>query len=256
MKFNKIYANGCSFTCAGGINFSFVREKYKQILNIDLVDDYIQYAYPNVIGKKLNLDVVNQAASGGSINRLIRKTYQYFYDNRNEIEKTLFILELPPMWRDEIYCNKLDRFMNITWGTIKQATNDMTDVANGYDVSDIRQVHQNIQSYFYNFVNIDVEYKKSMNNLLGLIHFLKSNNIEVILIDNTLFKKFLLINNLKTNLNFVDFDNIEMQYWFIENKLTINDELGIKIDGHAGLEGNVQISNKVLDYLYNNKIFD
>jgi hypothetical protein len=252
MEFSKIYANGCSFTCAGGINFKFVRDKYKEILNIDLDEDYIKYAYPNIIGNELNIEVINQATSGGSINRLIRKTYQYVYDNKISIDNSLFILELPPMWRDEIYCNKLDRFMNVTWGTINMASNDMTDVANGYDYSDMQKVYENLKSYFYNFVNTDIEYKKSMNNLLGLIHFLKNNNITVLLIDNTLFEKFLRINNIHHNFNFVNFDNFEMQRWFIENKWTINDELGSNVDGHAGIEGNQKIAKKILNYLYKN----
>lgn len=257
MEFSKIYANGCSFTCAGGINFEFVRRKYKEILNIDLDDDYIKYAYPNIIGNEFNIEVINQSVSGGSVNRLIRKTYQYVYDNQSSISETLFILELPPMWRDEIYCNKLDRFMNVTSGTILMQSNEMKDIANGFDVTDIRKVHENLQSYFYNFVNTDIEYKKSMNNLLGLIHFLKHNDITVLLIDNTIFEKFLHINNTHHNFNFVKFDNFEMQEWFIKNKWTINDELGTKdVDGHAGINGNQQIANKILNYLYKNKIID
>ena len=251
-SFDKIYANGCSFTCAGGLNFIYVREQYKKVLNIDLQDDYLKYSYPNMIADKLNMDIVNEAFHGGSVNRLIRKTYQHIYDNQKHISNTLFILELPPMWRDEVYCNRLDRLMNVTWGTINVPDEDLTDVAAGYDRGDIKKINNDLQSYFYNFVNTDFEYKKSMNNVLGLLSFLKQNNIEFILIDNTFFEEFLQANNLKYNFHFVNFNNMQMQQWFSINKLTINDELNMKIDGHAGLHGNVKIANIVLDYL--NKI--
>lgn len=251
--FTKIYANGCSFTGAGGLNFEYIRKKYLEILGIRLDDDYIQYAYPNILGNELSIDVHNEATSGGSMNRLIRKTYQYVYDNQSTISETLFILELPPMWREEIYSNQLDRLMNVTWGTIKEPATDMTDVAAGYDIGDLKKIHKELESYFYNFINTDFEYKKSMNNFLGLMYFLKHKNINVILIDNTFFEEFLQTNNLKNDFNFVNFDNMQMCAWFAKNKLTINDELGIKIDGHAGINGNIQIANIVLRYLISNK---
>jgi hypothetical protein len=91
--FTKIYANGCSFTKAGGLDQSDIRQKYKKILNVDLDDDYIQYAYPNILSKKLKVPIINEAESGGSVNRLIRKTYEYVYKNQSTISETLFILE-------------------------------------------------------------------------------------------------------------------------------------------------------------------
>jgi hypothetical protein len=250
--FDTIYANGCSFTCAGGLNFQSVRDLYKKVLNMNLNEDYLQYSYPNLIAKELKLNIINEAFHGGSINRLIRKTYQYVYDNQSSVNKTLFILELPPMWRDEIYSNRFDRLMNITWGTIKFPNKDLTDVAAGYDAGDVQKISKDLQSYFYNFVNTDFEYKKSMNNLLGLISFLKVKTNNLILIDNTFFEEFLKTNNIKHDFNFVNFDNIQMQEWFIKNKLTINDELHVNIDGHAGIVGNELIANVVLKYLIKN----
>jgi hypothetical protein len=256
MKFNRIYANGCSFTGAGGLNFKHIRNRYKEILDIDLSDDYIQYAYPNIVAKTLNVDIINDAISGGSVNRLIRKTYQYVYDNQHTVSSNLFILEIPPMWRDEIYSNQLDRLMNTTWGSIKFPGNDLTDVAAGFDISDMQKIHKELQSYFYNFVNTDFEYKKSMNNMLGLIFFLKHKNIDVILIDNSFFENFLYKNSLEHNFNFVHFENLKMEDWFIQNKLRIDDELKIKIDSHAGLDGNKQIADIILKYLYTKKFIN
>ena len=58
---------------------------------------------------------------------------------------------------------------------------------------------------------------------------------------------------MKHDFNFVNFDNVQMARWFTINNLTINDELKIKIDGHAGINGNIQIANIVLKYLISNK---
>ena len=241
--FNKIYANGCSFTKAGGLDQPYIRQKYKKILNIELSPNFIQYAYPNIISKKLNVPIINEAESGSSINRLIRKTYEYVYKNQSTILETLFILELPTMWRDEIYSNYLDRTMNINLSII-ESDNVMNE-----------ELLKNLQSYFYNFVNIEFDYKKTMNNLLGLMYFLKHNNLNVILLDNCSFELFLKNNYPKHDLNFVPFDNKLMHEWFAQNKLKINDELGIDIDGHAGIGGNEKIAEIVLDYLNDNKIY-
>jgi hypothetical protein len=46
-----------------------------------------------------------------------------------------------------------------------------------------------------------------------------------------------------------------MEKWFRLKKLTIDDELDVKMDGHAGIEGNKQISKFVIDYI-NRSILD
>lgn len=249
LPFNKIYANGCSFTCAGGFNYEVVRAQYKNILNMDIGADYIKYAYPNVIANKLNIGIHNDAQSGGSLNRVIRRTYQYIYDNRNDINTTLFVLEIPPGWRDEIYSNKLDRFMNITWGTIKFPDDDLTDITLGNDIMDMRKVHADLVASFYNFTNTDVEIKKSMNNFLGLLSFMKLHNIKFVIIDNLGFEIFLNSINLKNDFDFIRFGNNQMYLWFAENGLTIQDELGTPSDGHAGIAGNEKIAEIILNYL-------
>ena len=240
--FTKIYANGCSFTKAGGLDQSGIRKKYKKILNISLDDDYIQYAYPNIVSKKLKVPITNEAESGASVNRLIRTTYEYAYKNQFTLSETLFILELPPMWRDEIYSNHLDKPINVNPGVIKDSDN-----LNKLGL-------KNLKLYFLEFINTDFEYKKSMNNLIGLIYFLKHNNSNVILLDNCNFELFLNNNNLKHDFNFVSFDDELMHLWFAKNKLTINDELGVDVrDGHAGITGNQKIADIVLDYLNEKK---
>jgi hypothetical protein len=255
MKFDKIYANGSSFTCAGGLNSPLIRGMYKSLLNLNLSDDYIQYAYPNIIAKKLKVNIINEAASVGSVNRVIRKTYEYIYKNPPILLETLFILELPPMWRDEIYSNEFDKPMNINVGVFTDPKVGIS-AALGKKINNVTNVQKNLESYFYNFVNFEFDYKKTMNNLLGLMYFLKHNNLNVILLDNCEFEKFLKDNYPKHDFNFINFDNQLMYNWFDINMLKINDELGnnIERDNHAGIVGNQQIANIVLNYLDNKSL--
>ena len=110
-------------------------------------------------------------------------------------------------------------------------------------------MHTDLVSSFYNFTNTDVEIKKSMNNFLGLLSFMKLHNIEFVIIDNLGFEIFLNSINLKNDFDFIRFGNIQMYLWFMENGLTITDELGVPSDGHAGIAGNEKIAEIILNYL-------
>jgi hypothetical protein len=241
MKFNKIYANGCSFSCAGGLNWDRTKELYKQKLNID-ISNHIEYAYPNVLAKKFGVSIVNDAVSGGSINRLVRTTYEYIFKNQNDLENTLFILEIPPCWRDEFYSHELGRTINITGGNI-DSIKDQTDVANGYDKDDIKQIHKNITNYFYHFVDISYDTFKFNTALLGLLSYIKLNKINYLLLDSFTFYKFNKENNLPNDYNYVFFETKFMSDWIYSNGLLITNETNGEIhDAHAGVYGNLSIA--------------
>ena len=59
--------------------------------NID-IDNHLDFAYPNILSKKLNVDIVNEGAPGGSVTRMLRKTYDYLLENYSTIKETLVIL--------------------------------------------------------------------------------------------------------------------------------------------------------------------
>jgi len=251
-KFDKIYVNGCSFSCAGGLQWNEIKKLYKSKLSID-IDNHMDFAYPTLVAKHFNIPIDNESVSGGSINRLVRKTYEYIYKNISDVKDTLFILEIPPMWRDEIWSNKLDRTLNITSGLLHYPDTDLTDISNGYGRHEFKKIYNEVLMYFDSFINPDFEDKKSFNSIVGLIAFMKSLDINYVILDNSHFHSYLNKNNLRQDkFNFCFFENIEMHRWFKLNKLTIDDELGVNMDGHAGVDGNVKISKFVIDYI--NKI--
>jgi hypothetical protein len=248
VNFKNLYVNGCSFSCGNGLDLIEIKQLYKDKLSID-IDNHLNFAYPNILAKKYNLSIINEAVPGGSLNRMIRKTYNYIFNNVDILSDTLFVLEIPPMWRDEFYSNKLDRLINVTWGTLKHPHSDLTNIRNGYDVSDILSIHGDLENYFKNFVDIDFEEKKSMKNMLGLLSYLIINNLNYILIDCSGFDDFLKKNGLKDEYNFLWFDNKKMHHWIDDNKLRISDELNIEIDRHAGIEGNKIIAERLEEYI-------
>lgn len=250
MKFDKIYVNGCSFSCAGGLHWDTHKKLYKDKLSID-IDNHMDLSYPTLIANYFNVQITNESVPGGSINRLVRKTYEYLFKNISSLKGTLIILEVPPMWRDELWSNKLDRTLNITSGLLHYPDSDLTDISNGYGKHEFKKIYNEVLTYFDSFVNPDFEDKKSYNSLIGLISYIKSLNIDVIILDNSTFHNYITKNGLKqSDYNFCFFENIQMYNWFRIKKLTIDDELEMKnVDGHAGIKGNQEISKIVINYI-------
>lgn len=250
MNYNNIYSCGSSFSCGGGLNLPTVKTLYDTLHNIQ-INDAISNSYPNIICKINNLTIVNESIPGGSVNRMIRKVYDYLHNNQSQVKSTLFLLEIPPCWRDEFYSNTLDKMINVTWGFLKN-DNDDTFESNGYTKEETSIIKNDIKNYFTKFINIDVEIKKTMNNILGLLSYFKLNNIQYAIVNGFEFYSFLLKNNLDVNYNFYWINNIiePINISFIKNNLTITHELEKKyIDNHLGYFGNQYIANDLNNHI-------
>lgn len=253
MEFNKIYVNGCSFSCGGGFNWDDVKQIYKSHLNIEILN-HSDVSYPKLIAQELGFNLINHAILGGSSNRLVRTTYQYIFENINTLNNTLFLLEIPPFWRDELYSNELNRLINLTISSV-HSYSDNTDYANGHDIKDLRKIHGNLTNYFYNFVDLTFEKNKMMSHLFGLISYMKLSNIKFKLIDNGDFYNFYERNNIMIDENdFVWFNKRPLCHYMNENEILIKHETdGLSRDEHLGIEGNKIVANKIIEHLYENK---
>jgi len=253
MIINNIYANGCSFSCGGGLHWKDVKDIYKKNHNIDIIN-HVDFSYPNLLSKKLNLNIINDAVPGGSSNRLVRTTYKFIFENIKQSENTLFLLEIPPFWRDELYSNELGRLINLTITSIHSYF-DVTDFVNGNDRNDLRKIHDNLTNYFYNFIDEKFEKNKMMTNIFGLVSFMKLKKFKFILIDNGDFRHYLELNNLPiTENNFMWFENKPLWEWMNIKKILIKDETeGQSQDEHLGIEGNKIVSSTIYEYINENK---
>lgn len=244
MPIKKIYVSGGSQCIGAGFMWDKVKKIYKN--NNIVIENHFDFAYPNILAKKLNVEITNDGAPGGSITRMIRKTYEYIFNNN--IEDTLFILEVPPGWRDEFYSNEYKRYFNMTIGNIL-SPNDETDVACGNNVDDLRSIHKNFTDYFYNFIDDKLHQEKMMLNLLGLLSYFKLNNINYLLIDSGDFHTYLFRRNQPLDYNFVWFsDKFERPMWEWaekENYLIKNETNGKSNDEHMGVEANKMVADKL-----------
>jgi hypothetical protein len=249
MNLKRIYINGGSQCIGAGFIWKEVQEIYKS-KNIEIVN-HLDFAYPSILGRMLNVDVIIDGSPGGSINRMIRKTYDFLF--QNDVSNTLIILEVPPGWRDEFYSLELGRYVNMTIGNIL-SPDDNTEVACGHNRKDLHKIHKDITNYFYNFVNDKIELDKNMINLMGLLSYLKLNKINYLLIDTGDFHYFLQRNKQPFDYNFIWFNDqtFPMWDWINKNKLKIVDETnGLSNDEHMGIEGNQLVAEKLFKIINN-----
>lgn len=246
---NKLYVNGCSFSCAGGLDILDVKELYKN-KNI-LIDNHLDFSWPTLLSKKLNIELINESVQGGSMNRLIRTTYDNLIKT-NLSNDIFYLLELPPVWRDEIYSSELKRFVNITQGNLNNPEFDNTDDVNGHSKKDFLKIHNNVLNWFNSFIDYDIENEKTFKSLLGLVSLFNQYNIKFYFLENDAWFR-LKFEKLGIEFPYIDFVQ-GFNHSFVYNKLTIEDDVNYS-DGHASVEGNKFACEKIYDYLIKNNIF-
>jgi hypothetical protein len=249
---SKIFVSGGSHCIGGGFNWEDVVDVYRTEMNIN-IENRFDITYPKLVGNYFNSDVIFKGEFGGSINRMIRKTYEYIFNNN--VADTLFILEVPPGWRDEFYSNELNRNVNMTIGNIL-SPDDNTDVANGNDVKDLHKIHKDITNYFYNFIDYEIDKRKWMYNLVGLLSYFQLHKLKYIVMDNGDLQQFLKSQNKSEddyNLLWFDKGN-SLNNWINENGLTIKLETNNKSnDEHLSIKGHQMVAEKIINYVKENK---
>lgn len=249
----KIHISGGSHCIGGGFNWKNIIDIYKQI-GYDINHQY-DVTYSKILGNHYNCEVIYNGDYGGSVNKMVRVTYEYIFKNGGN--DTLFIFEVPPGWRDEFYSNELKRNINMTIGNI-MSPHDETDFACGYDKNDMVSIHKNISDYFYNFVNYEIDLYKWMYNFYGLISFLKLNNYNHIIIDSGDLQKFMRKYGIdEHDYNLLWFDNGNaMNNWMNEKGLTIKVETNnMSNDEHLGIEGHKLVAKKIISFINENKTY-
>ena len=148
MSFEKIYSNGCSFMWGHHHNnpwyfeffedtknidiSTFLNEKKKHSINYENTEytnpnvfkpfnefDWVRekYNYANVVAEYFKVSLINESIFGGSLDRLIRKTTNFIINtSKDDLKKTLFLIEIPPIGRGEMYFCDEQRYGNFTSG--------------------------------------------------------------------------------------------------------------------------------------------
>ena len=130
MQFNKIYLNGCSFMWGMNHSNPTTFPYFEETKDIDTSHgthynghtqfnnyDWVRQKY-NIAGRLkehyTDIDIIDQSIYGGSLKRVVRKTYNWIINNYESAKDTLFILEWPVGVRNEMYVPMQNRYVNYT----------------------------------------------------------------------------------------------------------------------------------------------
>lgn len=106
--------------------------------------------------------IIDESIYGGSLQRVVRKTYNWIFNNDKQAKETLFILEWPIGVRNEIYIPLQQRYVNYT------ANFDNFDNIDPY-------LHRlMINEIAPNFFSGGIAFSEDLQSFVGLLSYIKS----------------------------------------------------------------------------------
>lgn len=264
-----LYVNGSSVSVGGGFEpYTFrtdIRDSYRE-MGVSLPETQTECSYPYMISQELGLTLINESKSGSGVDRLIRKTLQFIFENGDKINDTIFILELQMGLRLDWYVEEWGKYgvLNASYNPFefnKNNTNYPFTLVQEWHVDDAEEQNKwnqkynnDIKGYLNNFFNHDIHFKRESDKILMFISFLNQLKLDYLisipehLPDNY---KNILSNILpdKNNLNKL-FLGMELWKFSEKFKLLIRDEVSHS-DNHLGYAGNKKISKILTNYINN-----
>ena len=291
--FNKIYSNGCSFMWGHHHNNPWYFKYFKETRDIDISKfleeskkhnqgkENTQYTNPNVfqpfndydwvrekynyasrVANGLGIELINESIFGGSCNRVIRKTVKYIIENTDEdLKSTLFLIEMPPSGRNEMYfCNE-KRYVNFAgdnnFDFVKPENFDF--IIQWYEKSFEESIHliSECQQWYLLlnlFISKNIKFKFIQTDDKGYsLRNMNKNDLKY-----GSFEKLIEIQK-EINKNSIKFETNQdgtyhMTHWYgnICKAKFSDDTNGISLDGHNSIRGSRLIADQIIKDIKNN----
>lgn len=291
--FDKIYSNGCSFMWGHHHNNPWYFKYFKETKDIDIskfleecknhsqekenthytnpnvfqpFNDYDwvreKYNYANRVADGLGVKLINESIFGGSVSRVIRKTVKYIIENTEEdLKSTLFLIEIPPPGRNEMYfCNE-NRYVNFAgdnnFDFIKPE--NFKFIMEWYEksfeeVKHLISEYQQLYLLLNLFISKNIKFRFVQTN--DRAYFLKNMNKNDSKYGN--FEKLIEIQK-EINKNSIKFETNDggiyhVTHWYgsICKAKFSDDTNGISFDGHNSIRGSKLIADQIIKDIKNN----
>ena len=209
-KYDCVVVVGCSFMHGDAIldtNGNWNGEKYRM---------------SKLLSDKLNCDEINLAKPGSGNERISRKIYEWVSTNE-QYKNPLIIIGLSGITRQELWSSRQSRFFDLhildfNKGDMVMYNEQLKSRANKLMGS--RKHYKLLESYVeaqtQYFFDLDKETDKLEKNISFLDSYLKTNNIDYILLNSIEDN----LPNIKNNINYMSF---EMTSSVIKDKFSRND---------------------------------
>jgi hypothetical protein len=256
-KYKYFYVNGCSHSEGGGLE----EPNIKSLSPVPIYEKLYGITWGNRkevnYGKRLSdiigVPCINESMSGSGVDRIVRKTYDFIYENWEERDKFFIILEVPdPSRSDVLYSPTKEYFI----------VNSIYDAK----INDFKFSYATREYFNLNYLNADKEMQGTFNkwfdnhydhveklksderSFIGLYSFCKLNGIKIFVMNTT------FINECFDKKDILNFDNTGGNYdllnWCVINKMTVYDETKGEInDMHPGYYGHIEYAKKVAKYM-------
>lgn len=262
----KLYSNGCSYTWGGTLfNFDYFDEGGNHVWlpnaeGTEIDKKRLETVYPHHLGKLLNAsEVINQSMGGGSNDRIVRTTLDYFINAKlrgEDLTDYFVTIQWTDPSRTEIYDQNFDDgYIGLLNGNVFSE--------NGRNNSYIH--HEKLQKLYYkHFNNSKDDYTRLIKNIYSLGYFLKYHNIPHIFISlGQLFIPW--INAQATSedhwVKLLDhYHSVVKDFTWLYNdanqalSVCVNFENCMPKGSHPSEEGHRQIANALYNYIVEKKL--
>lgn len=262
MNLKRIYCNGSSLSAGGGLYEEGVKEKYKELYNLEWKDEK-DVTYAKYIADYFNLDLIHDAQCGSGAPRLVRRTYEFINKiGIEESKKTLFLFEITnPIHRVDMFCKEINDHIIVN---VRYDDNgDLSDLSVVYSYSPSKNPYPNnifkgkienqIRQYLDNFHDPIIYHDKFKGELLGLFSFLDKIGVTYYyMFDNPLLQPYNVIyDELDINHQLIIEDGVYTTSHFCHKyNLTIKDDTkGFSSDIHPGYWGYKKFSEIAIKFL-------
>lgn len=255
MRFKHLYCNGCSTMAGGGLEVikTDLLKYYKDTYGVEWKSER-DIMWPKLVADYFDMEIHDYSKSGAGVERFIRETYEFINDNENILNQTIFFIECPVIWNKvDIWSNEDNEYLicntDLNYDERGKALNSLKDIhlckdyfyqTESEKTKLEERIKDDLKSAMFKTWNPKKYTQKIMQNLLGLISFMKLKNLEFYILPNAIDMTYLKINvnNIQKHLLDLEIDDEEHQNDFHNwqgQRYTITKETnGIYIDGHGG----------------------
>lgn len=270
MRFKNLYCNGCSTMAGGGLEVikTDLLKYYKDRYGVEWKSER-DIMWPKLVADHFGMQIYDYSKSGAGVERFIRETYEFIQANPDIIDETIFFIECPVIW------NKVDVWSNDDNDYLICNT-DLEYDDRGKMLNKLKNIHL-CKDYFYQTKEEIAELEKRikpelkaamfktwnpkqytqkiMQNLVGLISFMRLRELEFYILPNAIDINYLQKNvkNIYDNFLDLEIDGEKHQSDFHNwqgQRYTISKETNdIFIDTHGGYFAHKRWAEEVIKKL-------
>jgi len=270
MRFKNLYCNGCSTMAGGGLEVikTDLLKYYKDTYGVEWQSER-DIMWPKLVADHFGMQIYDYSKSGAGIERFIRETYEFIHNYPYIINETIFFIECPIIWNKvDVWSNHYNEYVlcntDLNYDERGKSLNTLCDIHLCKDYfyqskDEIKELENRIKpqlkaSMLENW-NPKKYTEKIMQNLVGLISFMKLKELEFYILPSAIDNSYLKmnINDIHNHFLNLEIDGEKYQHDFHNwqaHKYTISKETNdIFIDTHGGYFAHKRWAEEVIKKL-------